>query len=195
MEVTLMQMLEARERRAMRQRTLLEEYKSTLVCFTMNIAGPNKNSPLIRRGYTLGRQLLEAQFRAAGARVLYFEESNENTGNEAIFVLDQQPLAVKALTVEIEDHTAAGRLFDMDVLCPNGRKVDRQELGLSGRKCLLCGGSAQACARSRTHTVAQLQEKTQKILQEAIRQEDTRTIEKLACQALLYEVADRKSVV
>ena len=94
MEVTLMQMLEARERRAMRQRTLLEEYKSTLVCFTMNIAGPIKNSPLIRRGYTLGRQLLEAQFRTAGVRVLYFEESNENTGNEAIFVLDQQPLAV-----------------------------------------------------------------------------------------------------
>lgn len=189
MEVTLMQMLEARERRAMRQRTLLEEYKSTLVCFTMNIAGPIKNSPLIRRGYTLGRQLLEAQFRTAGVRVLYFEESNENTGNEAIFVLDQQPLAVKALTAEIEDHTAAGRLFDMDVLCPDGRKVDRQELGLSGRKCLLCGGSAQACARSRTHTVVQLQEKTQEILQDAIRQEDTRTIGKLACQALLYEVA------
>lgn len=189
MEVSLLEMLEARERRVMRQRALLEEYKSTLVCFTMNIAGPVKNSPLIRRGYTLGRQLLEAQLCAAGAQVLHFEEINENTGNEAFFVLDQQPLAVKALTAEIEDHTAAGRLYDMDVICPDGRKVDRREMGFSGRKCLICGDCAHTCARSRTHTVAQLQEKTQEILQNAIRQEDIRTIGKLACQAMLYEAA------
>ena len=159
MEVALLEMLEARERRVERQRRLLEEYHATLVCFTMNIAGPVKNSPLIRRGFVRGRRLLEEQFRVAGIRVLHSGESSENTGNEAIFVVDQEPLAVKALSVEIEDHTTAGRLFDMDVLCPDGRKVDRQELGLPGRRCLICGGPAQACARSRTHTVAQLQEK------------------------------------
>lgn len=93
------------------------------------------------------------------------------------------------LTVEIEDGTAVGRLFDMDVLRPDGQKVDRQELGLSSRKCLICGGPAQACARSRTHTVAQLQEKTGSILSEAIREADRQTIARLACQALLYEVA------
>ena len=66
MEVTLLEMLEARERRVERQRRLLEEYHATLVCFTMNIAGPVKNSPLIRRGFVLGRRLLEEQFRVAG---------------------------------------------------------------------------------------------------------------------------------
>lgn len=189
MEVTLPEMLEARERRAARQQALLEEYNNTLVCFTMNIAGPAKNSPLIRRGFALGLQLLNGQFQVAGVRVLHFEEIHEKTGNEAIFVLDKDPLAVKKLTEEIEDHTTAGRLFDMDVLCPDGRKVDRQELGLPGRKCLICGGPAQACARSRTHTVAQLQEKTQEILSRAIRQEDSQTIGTLACRSLLYEVA------
>ena len=189
MEVTLLEMLEARERRAERQRRLLEEYHATLVCFTMNIAGPVKNSPLIRRGFVLGRRLLEEQFRVAGIRVLHSGESSENTGNEAVFVVDQEPLAVKALSVEIEDHTTAGRLFDMDVLCPDGRKVDRQELGLPGRRCLICGGPAQACARSRTHTVAQLQEKTGSLLAEAIREADRGCAARLACQALLYEVA------
>ena len=92
-------------------------------------------------------------------------------------------------SVEIEDHTTAGRLFDMDVLCPDGRKVDRQELGLPGRRCLICGGPAQACARSRTHTVAQLQEKTGSLLAEAIREADRGCAARLACQALLYEVA------
>ncbi|MGN1016702.1 MAG: triphosphoribosyl-dephospho-CoA synthase CitG [Faecousia sp.] len=189
MEVTLLEMLEARERRAERQRMLLAEYETTLVCFTMNIAGPIKNSPQIRRGFALGRRLLEEQFRVAGIRVLHSEEICENTGNEAVYVLDKDPLAVKALTVEIEDCIAAGRLFDMDVLCPDGRKVDRQELGLPGRRCLICGGPAQACARSRTHTVAQLQEKTGSLLAEAIREEDCKCAARLACQALLYEVA------
>ena len=189
MEVTLMEMLEARERRAARQQALLSEHGRTLVCFTMNIAGPIKNSPQILRGFSLGLRLLEEQFRVAGIPVLHFEKIQENTGNEAIFVLDKNALAVKALTVEIEDGTAVGRLFDMDVLRPDGQKVDRQELGLSSRKCLICGGPAQACARSRTHTVAQLQEKTGSILSEAIREADRQTIARLACQALLYEVA------
>lgn len=189
MEVTLLEMLEARERRALRQQALLNQYGKTMVCFTMNIAGPVKNSPLIRRGYALGKKRLGQQLRLAGIGVAYFEEIQEKTGNEAIFLLDAAPLAVKQVTVEIEDHAPIGRLFDMDVLCPDGRKVDRQELGREGRKCLICGGMAQACARSRTHPVPELQEKTRKILEDALLREDCQTAARLASQALLYEVA------
>ena len=189
MEVTLLEMLEARERRALRQRELLAQHGRTMVCFTMNIAGPVKNSPLIRRGYALGKKLLLQQLRLAGIGVAYFEEIQEKTGNEAIFLLDDAPLAVKQVTVEIEDHAPIGRLFDMDVLCPDGRKVDRQELGRESRKCLICGGMAQACARSRAHSVPELQEKTRKILEDALLREDCQTAARLASQALLYEVA------
>ena len=189
MEVTLLEMLEARERRAARQQVLRQDYGKTMVCFTMNIAGPVKNSSLIRRGYALGKRLLRQQLEVAGIPIAYSEEIQEKTGNEAIFLLDADPLAVKAITVEIEDQPAVGRLFDMDVLCPNGRKVDRQELGLSGRKCLICGGMAQACARSRAHTVSELQKKTQEILCEALDTVDSTDAARLATQALLYEVA------
>ena len=189
MEVTLLEMLEARERRAARQQVLLSAYGKTLVCFTMNIAGPVKNNSLIRRGYTLGKKLLRQQLGVAGIPVAYFEEIQEKTGNEAIFLLDADPLAVKAITVEIEDHAPVGRLFDMDILCPDGRKVDRQELGRQGRKCLICGGHAQACARSRAHSVPELQEKTRAILEDAVLREDCQTAARLATQALLYEVA------
>ena len=48
MNVTVQDMMEARERRAARQRELLDRYGQTLLCFTMNIAGPEKVSPLIR---------------------------------------------------------------------------------------------------------------------------------------------------
>lgn len=189
MEVSLMEMLDARERRAQRQMQLLQQYGTPLICFTMNIAGPVKNSPLIHRGFCLGKRLLEQQLMVVKATVLHFEEINEKTGNEAIYVLGCDALTAKRAAVIIEDHTEAGRLFDMDVLRPDGSKVDRQELKLEARKCLLCGGIAQNCSRSRTHTVPQLQERTQQLLETALAHDDAKRIARLACQALLYEVA------
>ena len=188
MEVTLMEMLEAREKRAWQQRELLRRGR-TMICFTMNIAGPIKNSPLIGSGYDLGKRLLLGQLDVAGVAVSDFEEVREKTGNECILLVDAEPLTVKAITAELEDHAPIGRLFDMDVLRPDGSKVERQELGLPGRKCLLCGESAQVCARSRKHSVAELQAKTREILQEAVDEWDSREAARLACQALLYEVA------
>ena len=188
MEVSLAEMLEAREKRAWWQRELLKRGR-TVICFTMNIAGPIKNSPLIGSGYDLGKRLLLGQLDVAGVAVSDFEEVREKTGNECILLVDAEPLTVKAITAELEDHAPVGRLFDMDVLRPDGSKVERQELGLPGRKCLLCGESAQVCARSRKHSVAELQAKTREILQEAVDEWDSREAARLACQALLYEVA------
>ena len=189
MEVSLREMLDARERRVRRQRQLLGQYKMPLICFTMNIAGPVKNSPLIRRGFDMGKRLLRQQLMVSKIKVLHFEETRENTGCEAFFVLDCDAHAAKQATVIIEDHTGAGRLFDMDVLRPDGSKVQRQELHLDARKCLICGNTAQICARSRAHTVAQLQEKTTALLESALTRYDARRTAQLACQALLYEVA------
>ncbi|HCI65001.1 MAG TPA: triphosphoribosyl-dephospho-CoA synthase CitG [Clostridiales bacterium] len=189
MEVSLREMLDARERRAEKQRELLEDSGQTLVCFTMNIAGPVKNSPLIARGYCLGRRLLERQLAAAGMEVTHFEEIREKTGNEAFFRIAADALAVKTVTTAIEDSAPVGRLFDMDVLESTGRKTDRQELGKEGRRCLICGGPAAACARSRTHSVAELQAKTTQILEVALLEEDSQCAARLAVQALLYEVA------
>ena len=188
MEVSLTEMLEAREKRAWQQRELLRRGR-TMICFTMNIAGPIKNSPLIGSGYDLGKRLLLGQLDVAGVAVSDVEEVREKTGNECILLVDAEPLTVKAITAELEDHAPIGRLFDMDVLRPDGSKVERQELGLPGRKCLLCGESAQVCARSRKHSVAELQAKTREILQEAVDEWDSREAARLACQALLYEVA------
>ena len=188
MEVSLKEMLEAREKRAWRQRELLKLGR-TMICFTMNIAGPIKNSPLIGSGYDLGKRLLLGQLDVAGVAVSDFEEVREKTGNECILLTDAEPLAVKAITAELEDCAPIGRLFDMDVLRPDGSKVERQELGLPGRRCLLCGESAQVCARSRKHSVEELQAKTREILREAVDEADSREAARYACQALLYEVA------
>ena len=55
MEVVLEQMLAAREARSMRQSALNHEYGLPIISFSMNIPGPIKDSPLIRRGLSRER--------------------------------------------------------------------------------------------------------------------------------------------
>lgn len=182
--VELPQMLEARERRAERQRELLEIYHLPLVSFTLNIAGPVKNSPSVRRGFRLGRELLLGQLSRLKAPVRFSEEIDEDTGCEGLYVVDLAPEMLKEAACAIEDGTELGRLFDMDVLAPDGGKLDRP----TPRTCLICGKPAKDCARSRTHTVAELQRRTHELLTEAINTHDAQTAASLAVRALLYEV-------
>lgn len=183
--VELSQMLEARERRAQRQRELLERYGLPLVSFTMNIAGPVKNSPSIRRGFSIGRDLLLGQLQRVKAPLVCREEIDEVTGCEGFYVVDLSGAALKELTVEIEEHTRLGRLFDMDVISPSGEKLERA----IARRCMICGRPAQECARSRMHTVTELQRKTHEILSSALDRHDAETVAALAVRALLFEVA------
>lgn len=61
MEVSLLDILNAREARVQRQQELLAKYRLPLVFFTMNIAGPVKTSPLIQRGFYAGLEQLDRQ--------------------------------------------------------------------------------------------------------------------------------------
>lgn len=187
-EVSLLDMLDARERRVHHQQELLERYHKPLICFTMNIAGPIKDSPLIRRGFARGQQLLRQQFFRAKLSPLHTDAHCEATGCEAFYVLDADPITIKKFTTDIEDATPLGRLFDMDVLRPDGTKVDREELSLSGRRCLICGGPAKVCSSRRIHTVVELQAKTTDILTETLDAWDAATAAQQAVRALLYEV-------
>ena len=79
-EVTLLQILDARERRASRQKALLSQYQKPLICFTMNIAGPVKLDPEIRKGFSYGSGLLLARLAKAGFVPLYQDEQLLSTG-------------------------------------------------------------------------------------------------------------------
>lgn len=182
MEATLQDILDARDRRAEKQKQLLTHYGKTLVCFTMNIAGPEKYSPLVAAGFHLGSKQLEAQL--SGMPILYTQKLPRHTGCEAFYVVDAPAEAVKELTVQIEQGSDLGRLFDMDVISADGTKLARKE----ERKCLLCGKSARECGPRRAHSIQELQEKTNAILQQAVWDDRSRTIGTLAARAMLYEV-------
>lgn len=180
MAVSLLEVLEAREQRAQRQRQLLSDQGLPLVCFTLNIPGPEKDSPLIRKGFQLALKQLET---ALGSRLRRKESRCTAAGWEAFLSVELEPSALKAITTELEDRLPGGRVLDMDVLTPEG-KVAREFLGLPERKCLLCEKPAMLCGRSRAHSLELLQQETHRLLRESIVEE----VARLAVQSLLCEV-------
>ena len=158
MEVSLQEILAARERRVQKQQELLAQYQKPLLCFTMNIPGPVKQDRDISTAFAVGCWLL--QDRLAGCPVLHKEFHRENTGNTAFYVVDMPAKQLKQLAIEIEDTDPIGRLFDMDVIDTDGSKLTREQLGFARRKCLLCDNDAAICARSRAHDLDQLQDRT-----------------------------------
>ena len=170
-------MLLARDRRASRQAALLSRYGRPLISFTMNIAGPVKDSPLIRYAFRSGLRQLEALPCAQLCREVIFEP----TGPEALLVYETQDARLlKAFCIRLESEGEAGRLFDLDVLDANGEKLSRE----TGRTCLVCGGPVSVCSRSRAHGLEAITARTRTIL-EAFAAE---TLGEMAENALLAEV-------
>ena len=168
MEASLVEILNARERRVQQQQQLLCRFQKPLLCFTMNIPGPVKLDRDISIGFHVGKWLLRDAL--SKYNVLFFEAQQENTGCEAYYVVDIPARALKQLAVDLEDIDPIGRLFDMDVLDTDGSKLTREELGYPKRKCLLCNRDAVICARSRAHGLEALQDRTGFLLYVAARQ-------------------------
>ncbi len=191
--VELSAMLAAKERRVYLQQELLRKHPCSVLSFSMNIAGPVKNNPLILRAFTYGLEAVHAQLFRIRTAILEEHILREITGNEAFLAIELDPFVLKKLVSEIEEQESAGRLFDMDVLyLDHGEvvKVDRSEIGLTERSCLICGAPGRNCASRRVHSVAELQKKTAEILDTYVRAEDARKIAEYAVQAMLYEVSN-----
>ena len=155
--VTLEDILRARDTRADAQRRLLQAYRLPLVSFTMNIAGPVKSSPLIELAFDAGlAALYDALGHPTAAEVI-----RPATGCEALLVYDDRPAAeLKAACLTLETAAPIGRLYDLDVLDTDGSKLSRPD----PRTCLICGGPVTVCSRSRAHGLDAIVGRTHEIL-------------------------------
>ena len=168
--------LAAREHRMQRQKALLKDYEKPLLSFTMNIAGPTKNSPLISLAFRAGIRRIQA---AIGIP-LHCQIIEEESGCEALMVYDIPASELKKQCIFLEEGTPIGRLYDLDVLDGRGEKISRPV----SRKCLVCSGPVSLCARNRAHGLEAVQNATQILL----RQFAAEYLSMMAAEALRREV-------
>ena len=114
-EVSLTEMLDAREARAFAQKQLLNRYQKPLICLTLNIPGPVKVLPGVPQAFEEACRRIETILKVYQTPVLYNVSIREKTGYEAIYCVDDSPEAIKSRMTSLEDADRLGRLFDIDV--------------------------------------------------------------------------------
>lgn len=164
--VTLIDMLDCRERRSYLQNKLIQEHHCPVISFCMNIPGPIKTNSQIRAAFLAGKKLLLNEIKKNNLPFHtenmenHIIEIHEKTGDELLLSVPLPACEIKKITVFIEETHPYGRLFDMDVIGTDGQKLSRPTL----RKCIICGRPAQECARTRRHTIEEMQSKIDEIL-------------------------------
>ena len=158
--VTITDMMNCRDRRVSIQNELISKYDKPVLSFCMNIPGPVKTNEQIRAAFDSGKNALLLKLEQTQADIKNSIEIHEKTGDELLLSIDCPAEKIKDLTTEIEETHPIGRLFDMDVIDTDGQKLSRP----SYRKCIICGCQAQECARTRKHTVEEMQAKIEEML-------------------------------
>lgn len=154
LNITLEDMLDQREKRAFQISEVKNRYpQQSIISFKLNIPGENKNNEKLLFAFNEGLNLLDYE-------IIYDERSNK-TGPECILISNDSKEDVKAKMIAIEDTHPLGRLYDLDVL-----DIDRSELNISPRKCLICDDEAHVCSRSRKHGLSDVLEKIYKMIDE-----------------------------
>ena len=183
-KVSLEQVLWSREKRVATQKELFEKYPGTLICFMLNIPGPEKVNEFSKRSFMKEWKKYRISWKmekiSTEARLV-----QENiTGYEGYLVVKADGCQVKKLMIALEE-TKIGRLYDIDVLEKENTKISRKDLGFPERKCLLCNNPACQCGRSRKHSIEELRKKIYGIIWEEQLQ---RGVAAEISQALMEEV-------
>lgn len=144
--IELEDVLNRKEERVFKIQELINQFpEKTIVSYKLNIPGPIKTSEIIKNVFMVGSAQLPFNFISS----TFFLDLK--TGPEAIYVIDSPKQTVKLACVQIEEEHPLGRLFDFDV---NG--INRHDLNLPPRTCLICHQEAKLCGRSRNHSVKEM---------------------------------------
>ena len=162
--VGLNELLAAKDRRAARQADMLAHYQQPVISLTLVTPGEIKDSLRYRNTMGVALQmcdqlLWENRWQVLDRQVLWLP-----TGPEALWCVAHPAAEIKAHCAELEQTHPLGRLWDLDVICPQHGHVGRQSLGANLRRCLICDEPAHACSRSRKHPVEQVVSRIEKTI-------------------------------
>ena len=166
MEITLEQLLAARDARAAYIVKLQKRYPGACVAVLTVIApGPVKRSPETQRLFDAGTCAMGRVIVKNELVPLVFEAHEKDTGDEAYLVVKTEPGFIKMELCKLEESAPYGRLWDMDVIKPDGKHISREDIGFSPRGCFVCGKAGRACYSRRLHTEQEVQSAYRKLLE------------------------------
>jgi holo-ACP synthase/triphosphoribosyl-dephospho-CoA synthase len=150
-EITIIEMLEARDRRAQKQKELIEKFKLPVVSFTLNLAGNKKRSQIFDFIFNEALHSIEISL---GDSIRCSEVLIERTGNAAFWSVDEDIKSLKLEMISLESKNKISRLYDIDVIGSDGIPISRSDVDLPPRMCLVCNAAPYLeCRRDRRHTI------------------------------------------
>jgi holo-ACP synthase/triphosphoribosyl-dephospho-CoA synthase len=194
-QVTLQDVLEARERRAQVQAELRSLYDTAVVSITINMPGCVKYTEDAVCLVYEALQHVRRHTRGRGFTFLEERISHSPAGPAAIVAIQGNACQIKTIAVQIEGEADYGRLLDIDVFDPEGRQINRSVLGFPARSCLVCSEPAIDCMRAKRHTPEETAEAVQKMIfhhrtaHTAVWPWQIECIGSLALEAMLLEAA------
>jgi len=164
-EITIQDMMFCRENRADLQTSLLRQFpENPVLSFCMNIPGPVKTDEEIRTAFETGKKEILSVLSERNWGIERDYEIHEKTGDEWLASIRAEASLLKDAVSEIEENHPLGRIYDIDIIAPDGQKLSR----LNFRTCLLCGRQAQDCARSRRHSAEELFVRIKQLIREGL---------------------------
>lgn len=163
--ISLEQLLEARENRALLQQQCLQKYQQTLLSLTLLAVGEVKKNELLDYVFSKALDNLHTLFQQLGIQPTAEFIRPLETGHEAIFVLPIDAAKLKKATIALESTSSLSRLWDIDVIDAQGRLLSRSEFDIPPRTCLICEDDAKICARTRKHSIVDINVEIQRRVQ------------------------------
>ncbi|GHL76853.1 hypothetical protein ECZU34_46010 [Escherichia coli] len=127
--VSIPELLVSRDERQARQHVWLKRHPVPLVSFTV-VAGPIKDSEVTRRIFNHGVTALRALAAKQGWQIQEQAALVSASGPEGMLSIAAPARDLKLATIELEHSHPLGRLWDIDVLTPEGEILSRRDYSL-----------------------------------------------------------------
>lgn len=163
-------MLEAKEKRYYKIKSLTEKFEAPVLSFMLNIPGEDKNFKEAVDFHKKYIEKIKKLLEENKIKILFEDYEDLITGMEYIGVLEGNGREIKKLMIEMEEESLGGRLLDLDIYDKDFSQISRSSLGLPERKCIICGDTARTCIKEERHDLKELEDKVREIIIEDLDQ-------------------------
>ncbi|WP_244468906.1 citrate lyase holo-[acyl-carrier protein] synthase [Clostridium botulinum] len=139
---------ESRKERMMLQDKIIKKYKMPLLSIIFNYMNEKATNEVTFNIVKCIEYIVDDMF----SPYIFFHLSRESEeGYNAIFIINRDALELKKISIEIEEKHVLGKCIDIDIYDKDLKKIEREVLGYSKRRCYLCNGDMRKCIENKNH--------------------------------------------